>query len=349
MRSGLLGAAVLLLLAGCGRTELFAPPLEHLPDASWARDASTPFDAGQFDAGPDKPDASTPDGGCAQPRHWRLAKRTISGVSLVDGPPPEAGATERLRVQVRLETTCEVLAGVAVTLNPGGATDFIQLAAQAWVSEPPCAPVNSTANRVVSIPGRGQDNLRVVVADLNSPGGGLRLTYQRNLCGARLECLCRSDTPPGNLPEGAACVTDCGCANGVPCLGYFGFAGAAWSCTRSCNTNNDCESDERCRPSVGDGVAWSCGQEANVCQLDADCPAGFTCVLGPQGRRCRDGRLYPAAMGCRCDGDCPAGQHCSKIYEKPTCELRCRSSNDCPEKGAGVFACGLDWTCMMLD
>jgi hypothetical protein len=261
------------------------------------------------------------------------------------------GATDRLRVQVQLTSACEFLGRVDVVNHPGDATDFVELAAWAWAPVgldcPPSAPL---VPWIVTIPGRQQGNLRVVVADRHSPGGALRLEYGRDTCSGIPECMCYGDVPPGTTPEGGACVTDCSCAEGLACIGYFGVGGPLFQCLIPCNDLLDCARDRVCVGPVLDGPGWVC-ESGSQCDADADCPAGFVCEFGtPWGGTCRDLRPVPSIEECSCDEECPAGFRCVvALRERPVCEVPCLRDVDCPAAGSGWLVCGNPSICLPLD
>ncbi|MBW2261434.1 MAG: hypothetical protein JRG91_05610 [Deltaproteobacteria bacterium] len=312
-----------LLLPGCGSSR----GLEG--DAS--ADASDPStdDLLLLDH-PEDPGVES-DAGCDPEVHWTLQERTIHSVTLVDGIA-RVGVTQRYVVEVELRSGCEVLAGIDVTTISGGATDQVGLAAFAWVPVGiDCTPVAPIVERIVSIPGRDQGNLHVVVVDDHSPGGGLRLTYDRDPCSGVPDCMCYPDTPAGDGGEWAECMTDCSCAAGLSCIGYFGLAGPMWNCVRICSDFMDCNPGETCLPPILDGAPYVCSREGDLCEDDVDCPAGFTCTHTSLASFCEDARTEPTGLPCACDDQCPAGHICIDPGDGPVCEIPCLSDTWCPE------------------
>lgn len=290
-----------------------------------------------------------PDAGCDPESHWTLQPRTIESVTLVDGIA-RTGSTQRLLVAVELRSGCEVLAGIEVNVSPGGATDLIGLAAFGWApTGVDCPPVAPIVERVVAIEGREQGNLHVVVLDDHSPGGGLRLTYDRDPCSGVPECMCGPGTPPGTGEEWASCTTDCGCAGGLSCIGYLGLAGLTWTCARICSDFMDCEPRETCLPAILDGAPYVCQAGVHMCDEDVDCPPGFECGHASGFGACLDAREPPAGDACACPGDCPPGQQCVESVPGPTCAIPCPSGSWCPESPGGEAVCGEGFVCVYPD
>ena len=131
----------------------------------------------------------------------------------------------------------------------------------------------------------------MVVGDQNSPGGGIRLTYSRDICGAAAECVCQANTPVGPGAEHATCRTDCGCAWGLSCLGFYGFAGLAHVCARSCDDLRDCGEGQACDGLVADGLSHACATVVSACQTTSDCPEGFACLPQGSALRCVESTL----------------------------------------------------------
>jgi hypothetical protein len=212
--------------------------------------------------GPLEPDDSTvpdvePDSTCTEPSSWSLQPRRIDSVSTIGSL--RMGATERLQVEVQLQSGCEILGQVNVNVMPGDATDFIELSAFAWVpSNTACTPDAPIVERVIAIPGREQGNFQAVVSDANNPDGGMLVRYGRETCSGPPECQCWSGSPPGPGGEWSECLTDCSCASGLSCIGYFSLGGPLWNCLRTCSDFFDCPTGEGCPPAVPDGPAYVC-------------------------------------------------------------------------------------------
>jgi hypothetical protein len=270
------------------------------------------MDVPDLDVVPD-PDAlpDTAEVTCEPAYWWELVDRTIDSVVLLDGVSPRMGVTERLIVAVQLLSACERLAWIDVDVMSGDATDFVEFRAQAWAPTgldcPPSAPI---VTWMVTIEGREQGNFMAVVTDGNSPGGGLRLNYDRETCSGIPDCSCWPGTPDGTATEGQACVTDCSCESGLSCIGFHGIAGPMWSCLVPCNDFQDCPDGERCLPGpIPDYTSHVCETGDRVCGVDADCPTGFECNAMD---RCIDARDFSVVdAGCTCDEQCPGGQHCT--------------------------------------
>ncbi|MGC4119910.1 MAG: hypothetical protein QM765_36100 [Myxococcales bacterium] len=325
-------------LAACGRTGLLDPRTEAASDAGAAvRDAGLwpGRDAGaqpRADAGhrPDAGPMPSPDaGGCFEPVSWKLEPRTIDAVRLAGGgaAQPHLGASVTLEADVQLLSNCEELAHVDVSLSPGGATDFVALAAFAWVQQDAaCEPVAPIVSTGVLVPGRGSGNLRVVVTDAHSPGGGMRLDYEVVDCGAT-DCRCDLYALPGPIPEFGKCVTDCDCAAELSCLNTAAGAPSDWQCRRPCTRHTDCPQSGCTR---GDAPFWVCGG-LDACPVPEDCPPGFSCVLRDSFSFCGDERSAPTSTDCECDAQCAPGERCILgSRATPTCEIPCAGARDCP-------------------
>jgi hypothetical protein len=294
------------------------------------------------------------EGGCTTPVHWELQPRTIAEVANVGIVPGRIGAADRLRVQVQLLSSCEVLARVDVSVESGDATDAVTLRAWAWVqSGLDCLPVAPLVPWNVTVPGRSQGNLNVNVLDGHSPGGGLRLNYGRETpCWDLPECACRAGDPAGTSTYGSECYTDCSCAEGLACLGNYGMSGESWNCLRPCNDFLDCADGESCPDPVPDGIPWVCESYGDACTDDEPCPDGFACRLDATdaSNRCDDERANPAAAPCTCDGDCLPGERCTiGLRATPTCEIPCGRSVECPGRGDGFLVCGTASVCVPLE
>ncbi|HEY3354812.1 MAG TPA: hypothetical protein VGQ83_16280 [Polyangia bacterium] len=288
---------------------------------------------------------------------WIRAPRPIIGAELVNGVGARMGATDRLRVTVSLEHGCEALAGVAVTIMQGDATDFVGLAATAWTlpappQDPGCYPPGPvTAEWIVAVPGREQGNLIVSVQDTAFPSSWTGLRYGRQYCSGLPDCQCWGDRPPGDVPEGGTCLTDCSCAAGLSCIGFPGGVTGAptWQCLRPCNDALDCAGGERCGSFV-EGPAAVCQAAGGGCASDPDCPPGFVC--DPAHERCVDQRTTMTGMACACDADCAAGQHCTDLGadRAPGCMFRCLRPAECPpDNGLFYFSCATDNLCHPTD
>jgi len=250
---------------------------------------------------------------------------------------------------VRMRSACERLGRVDVELMPGDATDFVRLTAWAWVPRglecPPSAPL---APWNVLFPGRGQGNFRVLVEDGGSPGGGLRLEYEREIgCSGVPDCECYPGAPAGTATEGSPCVTDCSCAEGLSCIGSYGVGGPYWACARPCNDLLDCGPYEICEEPVPDGMPWVCTGPTDQCSTARPCPEGFDCVTdtGDAPNECVDRRRW-GSLGapCACDEQCAASGHCIGSTDppaEPRCAMPCLRDGECRSD----WYCGSDNTC----
>jgi hypothetical protein len=324
------------------------------PDAArgdGGRDGATPDGWPHPDAGPWLDAGPWPDGGtCDYTEVWHLESRAISRVSHVNGTPPRLGVTEQLLVEVPLYSgSCEALAGVSVTLTPGGATDSVHLWASVWQVHGTigCSADAPIATTVVTVPGRMHGNLNVVVSDGNAPSGGVRLSYQRQPCSGAPACQCSAGTPNGTVPQGGTCLTDCSCAAGLACLGYYGFAGELWTCERPCADSRDCDHGSFCAEWVGDGPSATC-MPGSQCGSTSGCPEGFACQTDASGRSyCQDLRTGPTWEPCQCDADCSPGNRCIWDEDLADCLTPCRKDSDCPTTGGlGYGYCEGNWVCM---
>ncbi len=293
------------------------------------------------------------DASCTGSTPWRLEARVIDSVELVDGTA-RVGSTQRLMVRVTLLSGCERLAGVEVSAMPGDATDFVSLLASAWVPVgidcPPVAPIVET---VVSVPGRGQDNLRVVVTDEASPGGGPRLEYGRETCTDPAGCYCAWGAPPGTGGIWSWCESDCSCQSPYSCVGYWGVAGPLWNCVDTCSMSDprDCYARGTCLPPIPDGVPYVCGHDGDVCGDDEPCEPGFHCVLADLEWMCADSRTPAMGIACECDAQCPAGHMCvlEEAIGAGVCRIPCTSTESCPVGGFDALVCTNRWVCEFAD
>ena len=157
---------------------------------------------------------------------------------------------------------------------------------------------------------------------------------------------------PGTSPEGSACATDCDCAAGLACVGFYaGVTGApTWTCLRPCNDLLDCGGSGACRDFV-EGPARVCGT-GDQCASDTECPAGFHCIAGNDHSFCLDERPFITGQACSCEGiACPTGQRCvGGATGGTTCEIPGRREVECPSGYSEVaFECGTEGLCVPLD
>ena len=348
-----------LLLAGCSGGSGLAGDGAADGDAADAVDVPDARDDPVGDIGdsasPDLADTvDAPDGICEQEYYWQLQPRLVHSAELVDGPSSRLGVTERLMVEVQLQSGCEELGRLDVNIMQGDATDFVSLEASAWVPVGlDCTPSAPLVTWIAHIEGRQHGNLMAVVADGNVTDDGLLLSYGREACSGMPDCQCFAGTPPGPGEEWSSCLTDCSCGSGLSCVGYYGVAGRLWSCVQPCNDFLDCDSREECLPPIPDGCPYVCEpqNEQDLCDSEDDCPEGFYCVISEHGRYCVDRREYPAVKPCGCDEECPAGQRCILSFrDTPTCEVPCLRNEDCPNPPeTDVFVCAIPAICMPLE
>ncbi|MFH1810162.1 MAG: hypothetical protein ABIJ09_15555 [Pseudomonadota bacterium] len=131
-----------------------------------------------------------------------------------------------------------------------------------------------------------------------------------------------------SLEEGAACLEDGDCGDGMRCID------SACRVVTDCSTSEDCASDQSCQG--GFCVA------NDACTEAADCPPDQTCVDGRCTRMgaCSDDTTCPPEAHCEdgacvhnpaCTGDdqCPDDQHCG---DAGLCERNttCQDDGDCP-------------------
>lgn len=358
------GLVLALSLNGCSCVQRGLPGDDDggAPDAARAdrpHDGGWPgwSDGPQYDGGP-APDARRPDGSprpdagplpdagaCGYQEVWYLETRAITKVSLVNGATPRLGVTEQLLVEVQLNSgSCEDLGRVGVAIAQGNATDAVALTAFVWKVHGTvgCTADAPLATMVVAVPGREQGNLNVVVTDATSPGGGLRLTYERQPCSGVPACQCYPGAPPGPIAEHGTCVTDCSCATGLACIGYWGFAGPLWTCERPCADDRDCGWGTFCATEVADGPSYVCMLGSGRCGKYGECPVGFTCEMDESWwRYCRDDRSGPGWEPCQCDAQCAPGNRCTWDEDLADCQTPCRKDTDCPSTGGfGSVYCG---------
>ncbi|MBI5479696.1 MAG: hypothetical protein HY906_12605, partial [Deltaproteobacteria bacterium] len=176
---------------------------------------------------------------------------------------------------------------------------------------------------------------------------GVRLTYQRQACSGVPACQCNPGSPAGTVAEYGTCVTDCSCAAGLACVGYWGFAGELWTCQRPCADSRDCGRGSFCAEWVGDGPSYVCFG-GSQCDGPGDCPAGFTCEIDAAGTGyCKDWRTGPTWEPCQCDADCSAGNRCTWDEDLADCLTPCRKDSDCPTtSGLGYGFCDTGSVCV---
>lgn len=291
-------------------------------------------------------------GTCDEPWTWRLEQRMVAGAELLPGTPPRMGVAERIAVRVWLDSSCEVLGRVDLVPMEVGAccADFWTVSAWAWTADG-CEPMDGpSATWIVTIGGRDQANEQVVIGA--SPiSEALLLEYTReSYTGPDPPYrLCRPETPPGPQPEGAACATDCQCAAGLSCVGYYaGVTGApTWTCVRPCNDVIDCGADGTCRDFV-EGPARVCDR-GDQCTFNEDCPPGFRCTPGSDHLFCLDDRPFITGQDCACDGACDTGQRCVGGPGGTACEILCLRDADCPAGYSEIaYECGTAGVCVPL-
>ncbi|MBI5542320.1 MAG: hypothetical protein HY901_00400 [Deltaproteobacteria bacterium] len=325
----------LLLVAlaplACGRTETFEARRPARTDGG-----VIPADAAIVDGGDPSPDAGpAEDAGssaCTAVEFWRLEPRALRAAFLSDAVTPRMGSTERLNVEVGLETACEEVARVEVIVMPGNATDFVTLSAFVWVREPErCEPAPRVAVTRVSIPGRQAGNGRVAIRDGHAePGDWEGLSYLRSECPGSL-CPCDS-WAPGSAGVGQWCNSDCDCAAGLSCLAFAGPQGQPrWGCFAPCETGVDCAAAQ------GEVCGDPDGAPNLICVPPASCepspcPPGFRCGPGPSGgTACLDER-HGRLEACDCDADCLPGLRCVLgLLDSHICMIPCATERDCPD------------------
>ena len=317
-------ALLLLLAAACVRT---APYL----------DSDSAPDAGQPDAA--EPGAADASASCPATTPWKIEPRTIDLVSFIDSASASRmESADRFVVKVRLQTTCEVLARVSVGVMPGDATDFVSLAATAWVQQNMrCGPATEPVEARVTLPGSISGNPQVSVGAQGS--SQVLLQYERSTC---VDCDCYWQKPPGTAKRGEACASDCSCEKGLSCLAS---SDNHWQCELPCDTGTDCASQGYSCGQVPAGPAWVCVDQTG-CRHDG-CPAGFACE-GGGAAKCVDHRPPSTGKSCDCDAQCAAGQRCITGWrDTPTCEITCASDRDCP--AVGYLVCGTASICVPLE
>ena len=315
-----------VLCAACARNDVYEPRAPGLADGS-TRVADAGADAGLVPG----PDAGTPglDAGlCEAPVHWVLSSRRIVSASLLDSLNPTMGTATRLSVVVQLETLCDEVYDVTVTVFPGDATDSIELAA--FVRFPDgasCAPTTKVSEAQAIIPGSQSGNPSVVVFDSPGPGSTPLLRFDRVECLGR-RCDCHPGSPVGTGGRHASCKTDCDCKPSMYCIGLGTNLSPSYQCEYPCLTGVDCA-----------GLGLSCGNLDGVSGLCIDpgpcdgvadaCPRGFECVGAGDVSRCKDTRFF-AAIECRCDAECQGGSQCWYLGPADYCVIPCLSELDCP-------------------
>jgi hypothetical protein len=292
------------------------------------------------------------DGGtvCEGSSHWELVPWPIDSTTLLS-EPARFGATDRLRVEVSAPSdSCYRLGRVDVVVSPGDATDFVTISAYLWyaVGDVACTEWEYRAAWNVEIEGRQHGNFQVAVVDGNNPAGA-SLRYGREMCSGVPDCACGPGAPAGYGLEGSECRTDCSCAAGLSCLGYWGVGGPLWECSRGCNDFVDCAPMEQCLVPVPDGNPWVCVLGDQCDDPSPYCPDGFECLHDATDapNRCVDRRAAPTVRPCTCDLDCGLGELCVLgPRATPSCEIPCLRNEDCPE---GWLACGTTNVCVPME
>lgn len=178
--------------------------------------------------------------------------------------------------------------------------------------------------------------LREAIMHAAYPGGALRVPQADDV-----EGLCAL-YPRADLSLGAACFEDGDCASGVCAAGRFEERLCSVTCPADpCPDGLECRPDDPdpravCRPEGPGAPVCSGCDPARV----APCAAGAVCVVG-----LLDG---PACLA-RCeDGDCPAGFVCGRGVDGRGDDHRvCRPpSGDCGAPGAGVTPAGVLEACV---
>ena len=339
MRTALAGLALTIVVAQAACFEPVAEDRWHRH-----RDASMPArDGGSgTDASSSRSDAAVFGADAGECRGtWSSQVRSIEKIELLDGVS-RYGATDRLKVTIQTKGACERPGRVDVQVIPGNATDFVELTAHSWVRDQACASEPMTS--LIEIPGRQHGNVNVAVSDSQNLAGPAGIGYQRGACSGVPECQCSPNQPPGTVPWGGTCKTDCNCQSGLSCIGGYGVAGEYWSCQRSCIDGTSCPVQQTCPVQAPDSLPNVCAPLGSC--AGTDCSAGFTC----QGGGCVDQRQPGMSETCSCDADCHAGQHCTvSTRPTPTCEVWCADNRQCPGGDLSWFVCGTPSVCVPLD
>lgn len=149
-------------------------------------------------------------------------------------------------------------------------------------------------------------------------------------CASGQTCL----TPPGRCVGAPECVADADCprltprcdlgrcVEGPPECGEGRPCGPGLRCTDTrCVPIGPCGPDRPCPPGeVCDDASGQCLPEPEGCRVQADCPAGQSCLAG----RCVN------AEGCRTDSDCPDDRECVNDQCQPIVR-RCEQDANCAD------------------
>lgn len=284
-----------LLAIGCVERSLDVP--EGVRDLGVAVDASRP-----------RPDA----GLCEVHTREPVALASISLLGGVGVAPLGAGV--RLLVEYALRDGCDVPADLTTKLQPGDATDFVEVSAFVWRGTTGCMGPERIVRRVVTVPGHPFDNLRLVVRDA---GGVLGVD------------IARDGVPnPSCAPValGASCVSDCGCAATDATATCLSLESGGRMCGHGCTADLECP---------GDGARFCIAPDqrciaASVCRDAASCPLGQHLV------DCRCESAFPPGGLCACDAECSTGTICDGSSCLQPCVIDADCGAVCSGEGCGV-------------
>jgi hypothetical protein len=234
------------------------------------------------------------------------------------------GRAVRVRATVVLRAGCDVPGPIDVAVQPGDATDFVELTAHVWRSDLPDGACGSTSIArpvlVLSDAGAGVDNPRVSVRDA-APGGTLALVLELQ--------------PPAKKCTAATlkaqCTLDCQCETGAPTARCIPGSAAIGACYVPCSEDADCAAGDVCGAVDGLGLAMVCGPPHwPVPCRDVDCPFGQRCVTDAGQESCRPVQTATPETPCSCDAECGFGGVCALNVDLAYCQIPCVTSNDCP-------------------
>ena len=174
------------------------------------------------------------------------------------------------------------------------------------------------------------------------PGCGIEHCFNDNDCPPRTRCLYNNDLQDTTcLPVDLSFGEDCQRGGDAMCAGGICIAGeeGEWTCSRECDTDDDCPDYTVCRPDAD--CLWACRQPfspppGSECFRDEDCSEDRLCGLVPDEQdqqwdeRCIVPKACVSLPGEACEpgngdmcttGTCTQSGYCSGV---------CAGDLDCP-------------------